>query len=200
MVTPFGVDTDIFKPRLRSQNQYIVIGMTKNLEAVYGQEYLIKALVQLGNSCLKLLLVGDGPLQSKLKKLASDLNVSDRVEFAGQIAPSKIPTYLQQMDILVNPSLRESFGVSVLEAQACEIPVIAGKVGGLPEVMQEGITGFLVPPGDVNAIAEKIELLASDENLRRRMGRAGRGFVAKNYDWNENAKIMEQLYDSLVKK
>jgi glycosyltransferase involved in cell wall biosynthesis len=67
-------------------------------------------------------------------------------------------------------------------------------------VVQEGLTGFLVPPRDVDAIAAKLELLVSDVNLRKRMGKAGREFVKKNYDWNENAKIMERLYDSLVKK
>ncbi len=200
VVAPFGVDMEVFQPAAQKQNETTVIGTTKSLEVVYGQEYLIRAFAKLDHPNLKLFLVGDGSLRSRFEKLVADLKVIERVEFAGRVAHHQISNCLQKIDILANPSLRESFGVSVLEAQACEIPVIASNVGGLPEVMRDGATGFLVPPGNVNAIAEKIELLASDENLRRRMGKAGREFVKKNYDWNENAKIMEQLYDSLVKK
>ena len=199
-LTPFGVNLEAFQPQTRKEREAVVIGATKSLEPVYGLEYLIRAFAKLQNIGLRLLLVGDGSLRPKLERLTAELKIAERVEFTGPVAPLKIPAYLQRMDILVNPSLQESFGVSVLEAQACEIPVIASNVGGLPEVVQDGLTGFLVPPKDVNAIVAKIELLASDKNLRRRMGKAGREFVRKNYDWTENAKIMERLYDSLVKK
>ncbi|HXF48611.1 MAG TPA: glycosyltransferase [Verrucomicrobiae bacterium] len=199
-LTPFGVDLEVFQPRLTKQNKDIVIGSTKSLEPVYGLEYLIRASAKLRNPGLRLLLVGDGSLRPKLERLAAELKISDRLELAGRVAPNEIPAYLQRMDILVNPSLRESFGVSVLEAQACEIPVIASNTGGLPEVMRDGVSGFLVPPEDVNALAEKIELLVSDENLRKRMGKAGREFVRKNFNWSENVKIMEKLYESLLRK
>jgi L-malate glycosyltransferase len=199
-VTPFGVDLETFRSLSMKQNENIVIGATKTLEPVYGLENLVKAIAKLGRPGLKLLLVGDGSLRPRLEKLVVELRVADRVDFIGRMPPQTIPTHLQKMHILVNPSLQESFGVSVLEAQACEIPVIASNTGGLPEVMRDGVTGFLVPPENVHAIAEKIELLASDENLRTKMGKAGREFVRKNYDWNENAKIMERLYDSLVRK
>ncbi len=199
-LTPFGINLETFRPPSKKQNASIVIGATKNLEPVYGLENLIKAFAKPGHSDLKLLLVGDGSLRSRFERLSAELKVKNRLTFAGRVSPMEIPAFLQQMDIVVNPSLRESFGVSVLEAQACEIPVIASNTGGLPEVMRDGVTGFLVPPKDINAIAEKIELLASDEYLRKKMGKAGREFVGKNYDWNENAKIMERLYDSLVKK
>jgi glycosyltransferase involved in cell wall biosynthesis len=199
-LTPFGVNLEVFQPETRKEGKTIVIGATKSLESVYGLEYLIRAFAKLQNPGLRLLLVGDGSLRPKLERLAAELKIADRLEFAGRAAPNEIPAYLRRMDILVNPSLRESFGVSVLEAQACEIPVIASNTGGLPEVMQDGLTGFLVPLEDVNALAEKIGLLVSDDNLRKRMGKAGRKFVKKKYDWNENAKIMERLYDSLIKK
>jgi glycosyltransferase involved in cell wall biosynthesis len=200
VLIPFGVDLEVFQPRLSKQNKDTVIGATKSFEPVYGLEYLIRAFAKLKNPRLKLLLVGDGSLRGKFEKLAANLKIADRVELAGQVAPKEIPSYLQRMDILANPSLRESFGVSVLEAQACEIPVVVSNVGGLPEVMVDGVAGFLVAPGNADALARKIGLLASDEELRRRMGKAGREFVKKKYDWNENAKIMERLYDSLVKK
>jgi glycosyltransferase involved in cell wall biosynthesis len=198
-LTPFGVNLEVFQPVTRKEKKIIVIGATKSLEPVYGLGYLIRAFAKLQNPGFRLLLVGDGSLRGKFEKLAANLKIADRVELAGRVAPNEIPAYLQRMDILVNPSLRESFGVSVLEAQACEIPVIASNTGGLPKVMRDGVTGFLVPPEDVNAIAEKIELLASNGDLRKRMGKAGREFVRKNYDWNENVNIMEKLYDSLLR-
>ncbi|MCI0329330.1 MAG: glycosyltransferase [candidate division Zixibacteria bacterium] len=200
ILTPFGVDVETFQPRQKDKHKTIVIGTTKSLEPVYGLEFLLRAFARLARNNIKILLVGDGSLRQKLKELAFELKIAEKVEFAGNAVHAEIPGYLQKVDILVNPSLRESFGVSVLEAQACEIPVIASDIGGLPEVVQDGVTGFLVPPTDVNALAEKIELLVSDESLRKRMGKGGREFVKKNYDWSENAKIMERLYDSLVKK
>ncbi len=204
VVTPFGIDLEGFCPATSNKEKGLTIGIIKSLEPKYGVEYLICAFAQmqekLPNS--RLLIVGGGYLRQGLEKLASELRVSEKIKFTGPVAHASVPAWLNQIDIFVNPSVHESetFGVAVLEASAMEIPVIVSRIGGLPEVVQEGITGFLVPPKDVNTIAKKIELLASDVNLRRRMGKAGREFVTKNYDWNENVKIMERLYDSLVER
>ncbi|MCI0595790.1 MAG: glycosyltransferase [candidate division Zixibacteria bacterium] len=203
-VTPFGVDPQVFRSSSNDRIPGVTIGIAKTLEPKYGVEYLIRAfaLVHKKIPTIRLLIIGKGYLQIGLQKLAAELQLSEKIEFVGRVPHKDVPNWLGKIDVFVNPSVHESetFGVAVVEASAMEIPVVVSRVGGLPEVVQDGVTGFLVPPKDVNALAEKIELLASDENLRRRMGKAGREFVKKNYDWNENAKIMERLYDSLVKK
>ena len=204
LITPFGVDLRMFHPASENKKRTLNVGIVKSLEPKYGVEFLIRAFAQSQKKFpnIRLLIVGDGYLGESLKKLAFELHVFDKTEFTGRVPHDHVPQWLNRIDVFVNPSIHESetFGVAVLEAAAAEIPVVVSQIGGLPEVVQDGITGFLVPPRDVHALAEKIELLVSDENLRRRMGKAGREFVKKNYDWNENAKIMERLYDSLLRK
>ena len=203
IITPFGVDLKNFRSIEKQNQKDVTVGIVKSLEPKYGVEYLIRAFaaVQKNFPHVQLLIVGDGNLFKNLKKLTFALEIAATTTFIGRVPHQEVPIWLNRIDIFVNSSVHasETFGVAVLEASATEIPVIASHIGGLPEVIEDGITGFLVPPRDVAALAEKIELLVSDENLRKRMGRAGREFVMKNYDWSENAKIMEQLYDSLVK-
>ena len=99
----------------------------------------------------------------------------------------------------MSASESESFGVAVIEAEACRIPVVVSDIGGLPEVVQDNVTGFIVPPKNPEATAEAIEKLILDENLRNKMGVAGREFVLKNYEWSKNAKIMENLYKTIIR-
>ena len=95
--------------------------------------------------------------------------------------------------------MRESFGVAIIEALACEVPVVATNVGGLPEVVLDGVSGLVVSPKDVDATALAISKLIEDESLRRALGIAGRKFVLQNYEWAENAKRMERVYESVLK-
>jgi glycosyltransferase involved in cell wall biosynthesis len=102
------------------------------------------------------------------------------------------------MDIFVVPSLQESFGVAAVEAAAAGLPVLASNVGGLPEVVVDGETGFLVPPADVEALSGRLSQLIADPALRQRMGQAGCTFIKAHYDWKANAAQMESLYQSIV--
>jgi len=90
------------------------------------------------------------------------------------------------------------FGVAVIEASACELPVVVTNVGGLPEVTLDRQTGLIVPPRDPNALTSALEDLVKDPELRKRMGKAGRDFVRSKYCWNDNADVMEQLYFDLL--
>lgn len=204
VITPFGVDLSFFKPGEKPAGGNLTVGIVKTLEPKYGIEYLIRAFAKINGAQpnLNLLIVGEGYLRKELEKLCSNLGIEQQTRFIGRVPHAEVPEWLNEIDIFVNPSVHESetFGVAVLEASACEKPVIASHVGGLPEVVQDGATGFLVPPGDADALAEKLEMLMKDAELRHRMGKAGREFVRKNYDWNESAKIMEELYLSLVRK
>ena len=109
-----------------------------------------------------------------------------------------MPIIFNTFSVSVVISVAESFGVAVVEAEACGIPVVVSNVGGLPEVVENGITGFIVPPRNPEDTALAIEKLILDKNLRNNMSKAGREFILKNYEWNKNAKIMEDLYKKIV--
>ncbi|MCK4597405.1 glycosyltransferase, partial [bacterium] len=201
---PFGVDIARFSPKAPKVQQDFTVGIVKKLERKYGIDYLIKAFAKLfrANRKAKLLIVGDGSEESTLKKLCKSLDVDRNVRFIGFVENEQVPDYLSQMDIFVVPSIMssETFGVAAVEAAACKLPVIASNIGGLPEVVIDGETGFLVPSKDPNAIAEKMVLLMQEIELRKRMGEAARRFVEQNYVWEENAKEMERLYLRAAKK
>jgi glycosyltransferase involved in cell wall biosynthesis len=199
---PFGVDIERFRPPDPVGRRGITVGIVKKLEPKYGIEHLIRAfsMVSRQHSELRLLIVGDGSQETFLKQLCGELGITDRVTFAGLVEHDRVPEYLHRMDIFVVPSVlpSETFGVAAVEAAACQLPVIASHIGGLPEVVRDGETGFLVPPRDEEAIAERLSRLIADEPLRKQMGQAGRRFIEKHYVWQENAGKMERLYFQIL--
>lgn len=199
VVTPFGVDTSIFRPREKQISDKIVIGTVKTLSPKYGIDVLIKAynnafLQGLTNS--ELLIVGSGPQENALKALANSLPSKKNIKFLGFVKHEDVPNYLKKFDIYValSESESESFGVAVLEAEACGIPVIVSNVGGLPEVVKNQETGFIVQHGDYVAAAEKILLLSNDNALREKMGSNARSFVCREYSWNICVDIMTNVF------
>jgi len=195
---PFGVDLDRFKPEVQRAKENVTVGIAKKLEKKYGIEYLIKAFAKLAprKQKVKLLIVGDGSQEKELKSLCRSLHIEQNVRFVGFVEHCRIPDYLNQMDVFVVPSIMssETFGVAAVEAAACELPVIAANIGGLPEVVVDGVTGFLVPPRDAESLAEKLTVLIEDKRLRKKMGEAARKFVQERYEWEEGAGEMERLY------
>jgi glycosyltransferase involved in cell wall biosynthesis len=105
---------------------------------------------------------------------------------------------LRRMDIFAIPSTWEGFGVAALEASAMGLPVVGSNIHGLPDVVLDGETGVLVPAGDTSKLADAIARLAEDSGLGARMGEAGRAFVVEEYRWEDNARLMETLYDQLT--
>ncbi len=207
IVTPFGVDTEVFRPMKVSSffdENDLVIGTVKSLETIYGVDDLVKAfnilVKKLPDKPIKLLIVGDGSQRENLQKLVNELNLHDKTFFAGHVSVEKLPEYHNMLDIFVALSHRESFGVSALEAEACEKPVVVSDVGGFKEVVVDGETGFRVPPESPEKAAEAIERLIIDEKLRRRMGKKGRKWVLKNYDKEKSLDKMIRIYEEVVKK
>lgn len=115
----------------------------------------------------------------------------------GSAAHARVPSLLQGFDVFVAMSRQESFGVAVAEASAAGLPVVASNVGGLPEVVVDGETGFLVQSGDAEALAGCLDRLLADEALRDRMGAAGREFVARHFDWEDSVTQMMSIYGQL---
>jgi glycosyltransferase involved in cell wall biosynthesis len=211
-VTPFGVDVENFRPMDGGKSgDTIRIGMVKALQEKYGVEYFIKAIrllidMLVDNGCEELAerievpIVGDGYMKGKYIQLSRQLKLESKVNFLGWLPHEKIPYILNTLDIYCAPSIldSESFGVAVIEASACGIPVVVSRIGGLPEVIIDGTTGFLTNPMDEKDIAEYLYKLVIDEGLRKTMGKSGREFVIKNYEWKENAGRLEKIYCSMI--
>lgn len=197
-IIPFGVNLQRFTPNAKTQNkQKVVIGTIRSLETAYGIEYLIKAFSMLSARFphIQLYIIGRGPLLGDLMNLSESLAIKDRVNFYGFIEHHLIPEYLGSMDIFVIPSIvPETFGVAAVEAAAMEIPVVASNIGGLPEVVLNRKTGYLVEPRNVEELCKALEELIENKEKRLKMGKEGRKWIEKNYNWDENAYRMEALY------
>jgi len=208
-VTPFGIDPESFSPRPGSKENGdgITIGTVKALADKYGIDVLIEAVAMVRDrlqderwdGSLRLLIVGDGSEREALEQLVQDLNLESLTTFTGQVPHREVPKYLSTLDVYVAPSRRdsESFGVAVLEASACEFPVVVSDVGGLPEVVKSGETGLIVPRENVQATAEAILKLVRHPKTRKEMGRAGRVWVRDQYSWSSCVDRMESVYHQL---
>ncbi len=144
----------------------------------------------------KLLLVGDGPERAHAERLAQELGVHHDVYFLGM--QLDVDEILSRADILLLPSETESFGLTALEANAAGVPVICSRVGGLPEVIVEGETGFLLPVGDVEAMAQKALLLLADENLHRQMGQSARQRACQLFSPDRILQLYTNLYQRVL--
>lgn len=208
-VTPFGVDTTAFAPLPRhSSGSEITVGTVKSLADTYGIDTLIRAfallradqeLVRSGFSDrLRLLIVGEGPSRAALERLACDLDVSDVTNFAGAVPHSQVPEWLNRLDVYVAASRMESFGVAVIEASACCVPVVVSDAGGLPEVVEQGRSGYVVEKDRPDLVAERLKRLVVDGELRRSLGAAGRRFVIDRYEWQKCVDRMLSCYSAVA--
>jgi len=133
-----------------------------------------------------------------LKKLCLD-GLESIVNFKGAVPYQQVVDYYKSADILINPSFSESFGMSLAEAMSAEKPVVATRVGGMVNVVENKITGLLVEPGDENALADAIALLIENPALRIKMGRAGRKRILRLFSWKQVAKKLELEYLQIVR-
>ncbi len=189
-------------PNFQSAPSRLVrLGFFKNLERKYGPEVLVEAFAKVAAACpeARLTLAGKGDMTESLRKRVAELGLSDKVEFPGRLPHERMMAAMRNTDIFVMPSTcQESFGVAAIEASACEVPVIATRVGGVPEAVVDGQTGILVPPFDSNRLAEACIALVRDPGERARLGRAGRQFVLDHYQWHANAATMAAVYRQLL--
>jgi len=204
-VVPFGIDLREFVPQTVSRPfppSSLVIGTVKTLHPFYGIRYLIEAFALLRqrhpDAMLKLLIVGSGPQQAELERLAGALGVADDTLFTAGVAASEVPRYHNMIDIFVALSTAESFGVAVIEAAACAKPVVVSDVGGLPEVVDNERTGIVVPSQNPVAAADAIGRLIRDPELRQQMGLEGRKKVETSYDLERNLDQMMALYSGTI--
>ncbi|WP_027626897.1 glycosyltransferase [Clostridium lundense] len=206
-VTPFGVDLNRFIP---FDNKYedkdeIVIGSIKTLEAKYGMEYLLRGFAEVQHKYpdkkLKLEIAGKGSQQEFLENLSKELGVEDRVKFLGFLNGDEVIKAFNRFDIAVFPSTldSESFGVAAVEAQACGTPVIVSNVGGLPEATKPDSSSLLVRKKNSSDIANALEKLILDKDLRIAMGKNGRKFVEENFNIEDNFNKVDKIYLNYAK-
>ena len=202
-----GIDTTRFSPgtstlsraELSIPESHRVIGVIGMFDPVKGHVFLLRAIRQLRESGVKdltCLIIGEGRLEAELKDYAKAAGIEQNVRFLGY--RRDIPDLLGLMDMVVMPSLRESFGIVALEAMAMKVPVVASRIGGLEEVVEHEKTGLLVPPGDAAALAEAIRGLADNPEKRRNMGKAGRQRVEQSFGLDSTVQRVEDLYMELL--
>ncbi len=179
---PLGVDTALFYPfpeeKARKLKEAIVGDLNKKVVLFVGRIERVKDLPSLLRAVGKLaprypdillLVVGRGSIEEDMKRLARELGIADKVVFVGAVRHRHLPVYYNIADVYVLPSIHEQWSNTIMEAMACGLPVVATNVGGNPALIEDGETGLLVRPGDVEALAEKIEKVLFDVELRRRL-------------------------------
>lgn len=175
-----------------------VIGTIAHLEEHKGVKYFLESasLLLATRKDISFLLVGEGALKGELKKRCVDLKIEKNVIFAGE--RSDISEILFSIDIFVLPSLREGLPLAILEAMACGKPVIATNVGGIPEIVKNGVNGILVSPRDPEALYRAMGKLLNNREMREEMGRNGKKMCSESFNFKTMLEKIENLYDFLL--
>lgn len=207
-VVPNGVDIEKFKPAGKEyarnmlnlpQDKKIVL-FVGALKKIKGVDYLIEAAKSFLDTNISLYMVGrDDGMKKSLEKRAHELKIDNHIKFTGPVNHEDIPLWLSASDILVLPSLSEGRPNVILEALACEVPVVATNVGGVPELMINEETGYLVPAKNQMELSEKVNKLLEDRDLRVKMGKFGRmTIIQRGLTWETHAKKTIKIYSKLL--
>jgi len=202
-----GVDTEVFHDRAhetpyeKGENPFMIL-CVGTLHEVKGQAYLIDACRQLNERGynFECHFVGDGSDKKSLVELVEQAGLSDRVRFHGRLTRDEIARLLQDADVLAAPSVptrdgrREGIPVVLMEAMGSAVPVIASNVSGIPELVNDRLTGLLVPPRDATSLADALESYIKDPVLRRRLGRDGREKVVGEFDLIKNTAKLAHYF------
>jgi glycosyltransferase involved in cell wall biosynthesis len=177
MLSPF-IDTSVFleTPARGCPTRLVTVAMMRQGDKVESYRMLAQALASIGHLSWTLSVVGDGPARDEVRAQFAGLP-ADRIEWFGAIEPAAVPHILRSGGIYVWPGYGEAYGVAYLEAQAAGLPVVAQDIAGVPEVVRDGQTGFLTPPGDVAAFASAIERLLARNDERTIMAAQARRFI-----------------------
>ena len=209
MVVYNGIDLDKFhtnkdsaeiRKELSIPPETLIVGSVGSLFKVKGYSFLIESAKEVLKVFpnFKLLILGEGEQSSALQEKIESAGLQDAVKLLG--FREDIPKILTLFDIYVCSSLSEGLSLSLLEAMAAEKPIIATEVGGNSEIVINGVSGFLVPPENPNALAEKIIYLLKDKEKRKKMGEEGRRIVKEKFSIEQMLKEYENLYEKLLKR
>jgi colanic acid/amylovoran biosynthesis glycosyltransferase len=189
-----GIDLNRYQPvtHQAGQKRLLYIG---RLSAAKGVPILLQAIAAITpqHPDIQLTIVGDGPDRQMLDLQATELGIRDRLSFVGYQSQDAVCGYLQACDIFVLPSFAEGLPVVLMEAMATGIPVITTAIAAISELVEDGINGYLVPPGAVKPLAHRLDQLLSDAQLRQTLGQAGRIKVAQAFNLHQEVGTLKQI-------
>jgi rhamnosyl/mannosyltransferase len=201
-ITP-GVDMGQFTPGLTPSTRprtVLYLGRIDRTSAWKGVHVLVRAFAELDDlPDARLRLVGGGDAVPDQAKLAAQLDIGDRIEFAGELTGQDLAGAIRAAAVLVLPSLSEAecHPMALIEAMACGTPVVGSEIGGIPYIIQPDVTGLLVPPGDVPALAAACRRILVDGALADRLGAAGRRRAVERYAWPTLTDRYLEIFRSL---
>jgi glycosyltransferase involved in cell wall biosynthesis len=192
---PEGIN---FRQDLGLSSQHLLIGSVAHLLPKKGHAVLLEAMVSVRSQVpsARLIVAGRGRESERLRQLTEQLGLNDVVQFLGY--RNDIPNLMNACDIMVQPSLEEAFGVSLVEAMAIGRPIVGSNVGGIPEVVENGVTGFLVTPGVADLLAKSLVDLLRNPTLRKDMGVAGQARAKKLFTIEKHAADYEAVWSELL--
>jgi glycosyltransferase involved in cell wall biosynthesis len=200
-VIPNGVDTTLFRRDLKSRELLREKYQLKDKKLLVsagrvvgwkGYQLVIEALKDKRLKDFNYLLIGDGEYLNELKRLAKDLEVEDRVIFTGAVDNMELYRYLSMGDIFIQPSIgHEAFGITIIEAMACNLPVVASRNGGIVDIVKDGENGYLFDIEDLDGLKEKILLTSSE---LKKLSKGARESVVKNFTWKKSVdKLLKEI-------
>jgi glycosyltransferase involved in cell wall biosynthesis len=184
-----GVDNR-FKPG-KKQDRKFTIMFVGGLKPRKNPGFLLSVLEKINRPEVRLVFAGDGPLRSKL--------TGKNVRVTGFIPETDKPEIYHQADVVVLPSIKEGFGMTLIEAGMSGLPVVANNCWSIPEIINDGVTGFLARPNDVDDWAGKLIQLIKSESLRRKLGEAGRRQALTKFTWENNIQIHLKVYENFIR-
>jgi glycosyltransferase involved in cell wall biosynthesis len=185
----------------RGPNHEVVLTAVGSLIPRKGIDILMRALASLKPELRwQFRIVGSGPEETGLRRLAHSLGIESRVVFAGELPPAEVITALAATDIFLLGSHSEGRPNALVEAMAAALPIVASRIAGITELVEEGVSGLMPPPGDVSAWSEALETLLIDGAIRRRLGNAARQRIRHlALGWDTTARRYVQIYRSMLR-
>ncbi len=199
VVVPNGVDIEKFSNLKKTKNKEEKIILTDSrLVGKNGVEHLVKAINLIKN--IKLIIIGDGTEKGRIVSLVNQFDLNDRCQILEKISYDKIQNYYTQADVFCRPSLSEGFGNVFVQAMAAEIPVVATPVGGIPDFLEDGETGWFCEPKNPQSIAEKIKYILDEKNKAEveQVVANAKKMVEEKYTWDKIAQQMKEIFDKLI--
>ena len=199
-VVPNGVDLKVFHPRpagARGGGPIRCLAVARLVERK-GLGELIRAFSLLQRGRFELEIVGDGPDERVLRELADRLGVAQEIRFSGSLLRAEVAERYRQADLFTLPSAAEAFGNVFAEALASGLPIVGSTVGGIPELVEPGVNGILVTPGDPLALSQAIAYLAEDSDLRESMSARNRAKAEATLDWSRATQRYVSIYESVM--
>ncbi|MFH1841341.1 MAG: glycosyltransferase family 4 protein [Candidatus Nealsonbacteria bacterium] len=201
-IIPNGIDLKRFENLNREENrkklglkdEFLIMTVAR-LEKVKGIDYLIGAMKE--NINCKLFIIGEGSERSNLENLVEKLNLKDKVKFIGQISNEKIPEYLAAADCFVLSSLKEGFGIVILEAMAAGVPVIGTGVGGILDMVKDGISGLIIEKENSQSISRAVSRIISDKSFAQKLVSQAKESL-KKYNWQNITERVFEIYKRIA--